>query len=91
MTREGALDEARTGDTDDDLGVGPPRAERPRDRADPVSVSIRDLNGDGMADLATANESSNTISVLLGNGDGSFGVKTELGTGAVPPPWRSAT
>jgi len=54
-------------------------------------VSIRDLNGDGMADLATANESSNTISVLLGNGDGSFGVKTELGTGAVPPPWRLAT
>src|SRR5437870_397513 len=47
----------------------------------PVSVAIGDLNGDGKPDLATANETSNTVSVLLGNGDGSFGVKTEYGTG----------
>src|SRR2546426_653398 len=54
--------------------------------SDPVSVAIGDLNGDGRADLATANStfSSNTVSVLLGTGDGSFGAKTDYGTGSDP-------
>src|SRR5205809_482726 len=47
----------------------------------PLSVAIGDLNGDGKPDLATAN---NTVSVLLGNGDGSFGMKTDYGTGSGP-------
>ncbi len=52
--------------------------------ASPQSVAIGDLNADGKSDLAVANTSSNTVSVLLGNGDGTFGVKTDFGTGSNP-------
>jgi hypothetical protein len=47
-------------------------------------VAIGDLNGDGKPDLATANFGSNTVSVLLGNGDGTFGARTDYGTGSSP-------
>jgi len=43
----------------------------------PSSVAIGDLNGDGNPDLTVANRSDNTLSVLLGNGDGSFGTRTD--------------
>ena len=52
--------------------------------ASPYSVAIGDLNADGKPDLAAANEASSTVSVLLGNGDGAFGTKTDFGTGAIP-------
>ena len=35
-------------------------------------VATGDFNGDGKADLVTANYGSNNVSVLLGNGDGTF-------------------
>jgi hypothetical protein len=35
-------------------------------------VKAADFNGDGIMDLATANSSNNGVSVLLGNGDGTF-------------------
>ena len=38
----------------------------------PKSVSIDDFNGDGAQDLATANNYGANVSVLLGNGDGTF-------------------
>lgn len=38
----------------------------------PHSVAIADVNGDGKPDLVVANESSNSVGVLLGNGDGTF-------------------
>jgi hypothetical protein len=38
----------------------------------PTSVVVGDFNGDGIQDLAVANSSSNSISVLLGNGSGGF-------------------
>src|SRR6516225_6414802 len=38
----------------------------------PFSVAVGDFNGDGILDLAVANEGSNNVSVLLGNGDGTF-------------------
>ncbi|HEV7966251.1 MAG TPA: FG-GAP-like repeat-containing protein [Candidatus Acidoferrales bacterium] len=42
----------------------------------PVSVAIADFNMDGHPDLAVANQSDGTISILLGNGDGTFVAET---------------
>jgi beta-lactam-binding protein with PASTA domain len=39
----------------------------------PVSVAVGDFNGDGKPDLAVVNDVSNTVSILMGNGDGTFG------------------
>ena len=57
--------------------------------ARPISVAIGDLNGDARLDLAVANSGSSanagaTVSVLLGNGDGGFGPKTDFETGRAP-------
>jgi hypothetical protein len=38
----------------------------------PSSVVVADFNGDGKADVAVANFDLGTVSVLLGNGDGTF-------------------
>ncbi|HXB13949.1 MAG TPA: VCBS repeat-containing protein, partial [Bacteroidia bacterium] len=38
----------------------------------PASITSADFNGDGKADLATANMNSNEISILIGTGTGSF-------------------
>ena len=38
----------------------------------PVSVALGDVNADGRPDLAVANVSSDNVSVLLGNGNGTF-------------------
>ncbi len=40
--------------------------------AHPKSVDLTDVNGDGIPDMLTANSGDNTVSVLLGNGDGTF-------------------
>lgn len=39
----------------------------------PRSVAVGDLNGDGWADVATANWDSQNVSVLYNRGDGTFG------------------
>src|SRR5207249_4538255 len=38
----------------------------------PYSVAVGDVNGDGKLDLTTVNSGSNNVTVLLGNGDGTF-------------------
>ncbi|MGA7498558.1 MAG: VCBS repeat-containing protein, partial [Isosphaeraceae bacterium] len=38
----------------------------------PISIVAGDFNGDGRTDLAVANFNDNDVSVLLGNGDGTF-------------------
>src|SRR6202011_4136467 len=38
----------------------------------PQSLAVGDFNGDGKADLAIANNNSNNVTVLLGNGSGGF-------------------
>jgi len=46
-----------------------------------TSVAMGDLNGDGRLDLAVKNGCSVTVSILLGNGDGSFHEKTDYAAG----------
>ncbi|MBP9758930.1 VCBS repeat-containing protein [Candidatus Dojkabacteria bacterium] len=50
----------------------------------PVSIAIGDLNGDGKADLAVANDYSNTVSTFMNNGDGTFANKVDKNTGFTP-------
>ena len=45
---------------------------------DPHSVAVGDVNGDGKPDLVVANSRSNTVSVLLGNGNGTFQAAANL-------------
>src|SRR4051812_22642079 len=40
--------------------------------ANPLSVVVADFNSDGKLDMASANWRANSVSVLLGNGDGTF-------------------
>lgn len=55
--------------------------------SEPSSVAVGDFNGDGIPDLAVAN--SNTVSILLGQGNGTFieavnsPVPTDFGAGSV--------
>ncbi|MGQ0571731.1 MAG: FG-GAP repeat domain-containing protein, partial [Armatimonadota bacterium] len=50
----------------------------------PNSVALGDVNGDGRADLAVANSNSNNVSMLLGNGDGSFRAAVNFAAGDFP-------
>jgi hypothetical protein len=50
----------------------------------PLSVASGDFNSDGVLDLAVANSSSSSLSVFLGNGDGTFQAATNFGVGGVP-------
>src|SRR5262249_25544042 len=50
----------------------------------PDAVAVADFNGDSTDDLAVLNLNSDTVSVLLGNGDGSFQPKKNYATGNYP-------
>ena len=52
----------------------------------PVSIVSGDLNGDSRADLAIVNQTNNSVSVLLNNGDATFNAATNspLTTGQTP-------
>lgn len=50
----------------------------------PTNVAIADLNNDGNKDLAVANQISNDVSILLGNGNGSFATQTLVVAGSSP-------
>ena len=52
--------------------------------AGPHSIRSADLNGDGSFDLAVANDGSNSLSVLLGVGNGTFFSAVSYPTGLVP-------
>ncbi|MBD2699665.1 VCBS repeat-containing protein [Spirosoma sp. BT702] len=56
----------------------------PSNASSPFSVQIGDLNGDGKADLVTANNSSDNVSVFLGVGDGTFPTSTTYAAGDFP-------
>ncbi|MFM2202094.1 MAG: hypothetical protein RL040_1294, partial [Bacteroidota bacterium] len=50
----------------------------------PSSVTTADFNGDGKLDLASANSLGNNVSVLFGNGSGSFASATNYAVGTNP-------
>ena len=50
----------------------------------PSGLAAGDFNGDGAADLATANTGSNAVSVLRGNGNGTLQSAVAYATGSGP-------
>ena len=46
------------------------------------AVALGDLNGDNKLDIVTSNQGGASASVLLGNGDGTFGTRVDYPTGA---------
>jgi hypothetical protein len=51
---------------------------------EPYGVATGDFNGDGFLDVVTENYGAGTVSVLLGNGDGTFQAPVTYGVGALP-------
>lgn len=60
-----------------------PTPSNPVGRA-PQSIASGDFNGDGLLDVATVNGTSDDVSVLLGNGNGTFGSAVSFGVGKIP-------
>ena len=52
--------------------------------SDPEGIAIGDVNSDGKLDLVSANQGDNSITVLLGNGDGTFQPGSTFPTGPSP-------
>ena len=50
-----------------------------------TAIAVGDLNGDGHADVVAANYNSNTIGVLLGNGDGTLQKAVPYSSGGSNP------
>jgi subtilisin-like proprotein convertase family protein len=50
----------------------------------PTNVAVADFNNDTKPDLAVTNQVTNDVSVLLGNGDGSFGGQSLFTVGSSP-------
>src|SRR5579863_5400548 len=50
----------------------------------PQAMAAADFNNDGNLDFVVANSTANTISVLLGNGDGTFKPAVTYTTGSIP-------
>jgi hypothetical protein len=50
----------------------------------PVALATADFDGDGHLDLATANETSGTVTVLRGDGAGAFGLRVDHAVGGFP-------
>ncbi len=70
------------------LGTGDGTFQNPPITYNPSGNSLAlisgDFNGDGNADLAIADSFSNTVSVFLGNGDGSFPIQEQYTVGYGP-------
>lgn len=50
----------------------------------PAAIAVGDFNGDGKMDIAVANTGSGDVSVLLGNGDGTFQPASHFSAGNSP-------
>ena len=60
-----------------------PTASIPVGKA-PQSITAGDFNEDGLLDLATVNSTSDDVSILLGNGNGTFQGPISFGVGKLP-------
>jgi len=60
--------------------------------SNPRGLVVADFNGDGKPDVAVINEGSGSVSILLGNGDGTFhhGRSLDIGGSADIIPWSIA-
>jgi hypothetical protein len=58
----------------------------PKAGPSPLALAVADLNGDGKVDIAVANQSTTapTVSVLLGNGDGTFQLPKSYAVAGTP-------
>ena len=63
------------------------QANPPATSAHPYQIVVGDFNGDGKLDLAVADRATNPgeVSLLLGNGDGTFQTHVEYPTGGTDP------
>jgi len=50
----------------------------------PADVGTGDFNGDGIADLVVTNQGESTVSIYLGNADGTFQKQSDVTVGANP-------
>jgi hypothetical protein len=50
----------------------------------PAAVAAADFNRDGHIDLAVAEQGNNSVSILLGKGDGTFQTRVDYSTGSFP-------
>ena len=50
----------------------------------PIAIATADFNRDGNLDLVVTNYSGNSVSILIGNGDGSFQKHLDFNTGSFP-------
>jgi tetratricopeptide (TPR) repeat protein len=60
-----------------------PRTDFPTG-ASPAGVVTGNFDGDGRLDLAVANQDADTVSILLGDGNGSFATHTDFATAGQP-------
>ena len=51
---------------------------------EPYSSATGDFNGDGIPDVAVTNYASNSVSLLFGKGDGTFGAASQIPLSAPP-------
>jgi len=49
---------------------------------EPIALGVGDFNGDGKPDVAVGNVNANTVTILLGHGDGTFAFASESPTGS---------
>ncbi len=60
------------GNGDGTFAAPPSPATPPGTGKIPLSIAVGDFNGDGKLDLAVVNSGDRNVSILLGNGDGTF-------------------
>jgi PKD repeat protein len=70
---------ALLGNGDGSFGPGPYSGVQYPGGGDPDIIAIGDLNGDDKLDLVTVVQGPHVLSVLLGNGDGSFSGQADYG------------